>query len=148
MTEQSEIIKEQINTIKSTFDSVLDDYKKYYVFYHAHPEVNEYQNYYLQSKNQLNNLVKNLFEISKNINIKIDELSDETSDVYNSLKEERVNYENLSKKVNSLNGTKNGSEILIDDFKKSYNKQFYNNIELFMGIFLVGVAMKYTFRSE
>jgi hypothetical protein len=148
MTEQSEIIKEQIDSIKSTFDSVLDDYKKYYVFYHANPEVNEYQNYYLQSKNQLNNLVKDLFNISKNIHININELSDETSNVYNSLKEERENYEKLSKRVNSLTGNKNGSEILIDDFKKKYNEQFYNNIKLFIGIILVGFTMKYTFRSE
>lgn len=148
MTEQSEIISEQINSIKSTFNSVLDDYKKYYVFYHSHPEVNEYQNYYLQSKNQLNNLVKDLFNISKNIHIKINELSDETSNVYNSLKEERENHKELSKRVNSLTGTKNGSEMLIDDFKKKYNEQFYNNIELFIGILLVGFAIKYTFRSE
>jgi len=148
MTEQSEITKEQINSIKSTFNSVLDDYKKYYVFYHAHPEVNEYQNYYLQSKNQLNNLVKDLFNISKNIHIKINELSDETSEVYNNLKQERINYKKLSTKINSLTGTKNGSEILINDFKKSYNQQFYSNIEIFIGIFLVGFAMKYTFRRE
>jgi hypothetical protein len=150
MTEysQSEMIEERIEAIKSTFASVLDDYKKYYVFYHAHPEVNEYQNYYLQSKNQLNNLVKELFEISKSIHIKIGELSDETSDTYNSLKEERMNYDNLSKKVSNLTGTKNGSEMLIDDFKEKYNEQFYNNIELFLGCLLVGFAIKYTFRSE
>jgi hypothetical protein len=148
MTEQSENIAQRIEAIKSTFTSVLDDYKKYYVFYHAHPEVDEYQNYYLQSKNQLNNLVKELFEISKNIHIKLDELSDETSDVYNNLKEERLTYEKLSTKVNSLTGTKNGSELLIDDFKKRYNQQFYSNIELFFGIILVGIAMKYTFRNE
>jgi uncharacterized coiled-coil DUF342 family protein len=148
MTEQSENIAQRIEAIKLTFTSVLDDYKKYYVFYHAHPEVDEYQNYYLQSKNQLNNLVKELFEISKNIHIKLDELSDETSDVYNNLKEERITYEKLSTKVNSLTGTKNGSELLIDDFKKRYNQQFYSNIELFFGIILVGIAMKYTFRNE
>jgi len=148
MTEQSEVIEERIEAIKSTFNSVLDDYKKYYVFYHAHPEVNDYQNYYLQSKNQLTNLVKELFEISKTIHIKIGELSDETSDTYNSLKEERTHYEKLSKKVSNLTGTKNGSEMLIDDFKEKYNQQFYSNMELFLGCLLVGYAMKYTFRSE
>jgi hypothetical protein len=148
MEEQSQNIQEKIEAIKSTFNSVLDDYKKYYVFYHSHPEVNEYQNYYLQSKTQVNNLAKELFDISKTIHIKIDELSDETSDVYNNLKEERFNYDELSTKVNSLTGTKNGSEILINDFKEKYNEQFYNNAELFLGILLVGFAMKYTFSSE
>lgn len=148
MEEQSQIISERIEAIKSIFKSVLDDYKKYYVFYHAHPEVNEYQNYYLQTKTQLNNLAKELFEISKTIHIKIDELSDETSDVYNNLKEERFNYDELSKKINSLTGTKNGSEILINDFKEKYNEQFYNNVELFLGVLIVGFAMKYTFSSE
>lgn len=148
MTEQSEIIKEHIETIKSTFYSVLDDYKKYYVFYHSHPDVDEYQTYYLQSKNQLNNLVKELFEISKSIHIKIGELSDETSDTYTSLKEERTHFENLSKKVSNLTGTKNGSEMLIDDFKEKYNQQYYSNIQLFLGCLLVGYAMKYTFTIE
>lgn len=145
MAEQSQIIKEQIETIKTTFLSVLDDYKKYYVFVNVHPEVEEYQRYYEQTTSQLSLLVKKLMDISNGINEKIKELNDETSYTYNQLSKETKKYDKLTKLLNGLTMTKNGTEILIDDFKEQYNKQYYYNVEMILGILLVSGLIKYTF---
>ena len=44
MNSQALTFDEKINNIKTSFFSVLDDFKKYYVFYNKNPEVDEYQN--------------------------------------------------------------------------------------------------------
>ena len=43
----------------------------------------------------------------------------------------------------NIQTTNSGSNIMISDYKTAYNNQYYNNIELFMGIILIiGVSSK------
>ena len=39
--------------------------------------------------------------------------------------------------LTNLQNTQNGSEILIDDSKTKYNEQYYKNIQIIVGIFIV-----------
>ena len=55
---------EKINSIKTQFFSALDDFKKYYVYFHKNPEVTEFQNYYANSKGQLQTML-DAFSFSK-----------------------------------------------------------------------------------
>ena len=41
--------QEKINSINSSFLSALDDFKKYYIFYHKNPDVDEYSDNFLNS---------------------------------------------------------------------------------------------------
>ena len=61
LIKQSQIFDEKIKSINSQFVNALDDFKKYYVYYNKNPEVNEFQNYYSNSKGQLQTMSKNLF---------------------------------------------------------------------------------------
>ena len=44
---ESQKHQDKLKTITEQFSSILDDYKKYYIFSNKNPEVNEYQHYYL-----------------------------------------------------------------------------------------------------
>ena len=56
--------------------------------------------------------------------------------------EKKLNGE-LMKILSNLENTQNGSEILIDNSKYSYNTQYYNNWEIFVGILIVsGLLVK------
>ena len=65
---------EKIITIKDSFFSALDDFKKYYVFYHKNPEVDEFQNFFANSKGQLQNLNSDMFLVTNNIQQNIKDL--------------------------------------------------------------------------
>ena len=139
---------EKINSIKDQFFSALDDFKKYYVYYNKNPEVNEFQNYYVNSKGQLQSMSKDLFITTNDINKNIEILDNQMKEVSIKLNKEKKIYDESMKLLGNLQNTKNGSEILINDSKEEYNKQYYYNVELICGILIVGLILGTFFKSK
>ena len=137
LIKQAKQFNEQINNIKSQFFSALDDFTKYYVYYNKNPEVNEFQNYYANSKNQLQTMSKDLFLTTNNIDKNIEFLDNEMLKISIKLENEKKLNKEMSKLINNLQNTQNGSEILIDDSKTKYNLQYYKNVEIFIGILIL-----------
>ena len=50
--------------------------------------------------------------------------------------------------ISKLENTQNGSELLIDDSKENYNKQWTRNLEIFLGIVFVSVCLGKLFKSN
>ena len=145
---QAKQFDEKINNIKNQFFSALDDFKKYYVYYNKNPEVNEFQNYYANSKGQLQTMSRDLFMTSNNIDKNIELLDKQMSEMTMKLQDEKKLNGELEKLLNNLKNTYNGSEILIDDSKNEYNLQYYYNIEIFLGIILISGLLATLFRKK
>lgn len=137
LIKQASQFNEQINNIKSQFFSALDDFTKYYVYYNKNPEVNEFQNYYANSKGQLQTMSKDLFLTTNNIDKNIENLDNEMLQISIKLENEKKLNKEMSELINNLQNTQNGSEILIDDSKTKYNIQYYKNVEIFIGILIL-----------
>ncbi len=136
------IIKNKIHSLQSNFLSVLDDFKKYYVYFNKNPEVDEFQNYYLQSKSQLQKLSKDLYLISEESKKNIDILNNKIINNNDRLTKEKELNEKLVNAISKLNYTNNSSELLIIDTKDAYNEQYIINWEIFIGIFIVGYTLQ------
>jgi len=145
---KSQQFDEKINNIEKQFFSALDDFKKYYVYYNKNPEVNEFQNYYVNSKGQLQSMSKDLFITTNDINKNIEILDNQMKEVSNKLNKEKKIYDESMKLLGNLQNTKDGSEILINDSKEEYNKQYYYNVELICGILIVGLILGTFFKSK
>jgi hypothetical protein len=139
---------EKINSIKTQFFSALDDFKQYYVYYHKNPEVDEFQNYFDNSKGQLQTMSKDLFLTTNSIDRHIEILDDEMTDIAVTLEEEKKTNKELTTLFNNLQNTKDGSTILIEDSKQEYNKQYYANWEMILGIFVVSGILATQFRQS
>ena len=137
LIKQAKQFDEQINNIKSQFFSALDDFTKYYVYYNKNPEVNEFQNYYANSKSQLQTMSKDLFLTTNNIDKNIEFLDNEMLQISIKLENEKKLNKEMIELINNLQNTQNGSEILIDDSKTKYNLQYYTNVEIFIGILIL-----------
>ena len=137
LIKQAKQFDEQIDNIKSQFFSALDDFTKYYVYYNKNPEVNEFQNYYANSKSQLQTMSKDLFLTTNNIDKNIEDLDNEMMNISIQLENEKKLNKEMSELINNLQNTQNGSEILIDDSKTKYNIQYYKNLEIFIGILII-----------
>lgn len=122
---------EKIKTIKDSFFSALDDFKKYYVYYHKNPEVNEFQNFFTNSKGQLQKLNAEIFLLTNKIQQNIKDLDTEMQITSNKLEGEKNLNEELLKLINRIQTTQDGSAIMIDDAKEEYNIQYYKNWEMF-----------------
>ena len=113
------------------------------MYYNKNPEVDEFQNYYINSKSQLQTMSRDLFLTTNNIDKNIEILDSEMSSIGVKLENEKKLNGELMKVLSSLENTHNGSEILIDDSKDTYNRQYYYNWEIFIGILIVsGLLVK------
>jgi hypothetical protein len=135
---QSNLFDDKINDIKTSFFSALDDFKKYYVYYHKNPEVDEFQSYYSNSKGQLQSMSKEIFMTTNSIDKNIESLDKEMLSISLKLEDEKKLNKEMMAILTNLQNTKNGSEIMIDDSKEEYNIQYYKNVEILIGILLVG----------
>ena len=140
MEQKSHQFNEQINNIKTQFFSALDDFTKYYVYFNKNPEVNEFQNFYANSKSQLQTMSRQLFLTTNNIDKIIEEIDERVSSISNKLEGEEELYKKLIELVENIDNTQDGSQILIDDSKKKYNIQYYKNVEIFFGI-IIGIVL-------
>ena len=134
---QAKQFEEKIDTIKTQFFSALDDFKKYYVYYNKNPEVDEFQNYYLNSKSQLQNMSRDLFLATNSIDKNIEQLDTQMAGVSVKLEAEKKLNGELMKILSNLENTQTGSEILIDNSKDIYNAQYYYNWEMFIGVIII-----------
>ena len=128
---KSQQFDEQINNIKTQFFSALDDFTKYYVYFNKNPEVNEFQNFYANSKSQLQTMSRQLFLTTNNIDKIIEEIDKQVSSISIKLEGEEELYKKLMELAENIDNTQDGSQILIDDSKKKYNDQYYKNIQIF-----------------
>jgi hypothetical protein len=145
---QAKQFEEKIDTIKTQFFSALDDFKKYYVYYNKNPEVNEFQNFYINSKTQLQSMSRDIFLTTNNIDKNIELLDKAMKIVSIKLENEKKLNGELMKVLTNLENTQNGSEILIDDSKNSYNTQYYYNWEIFIGILIISGMFANFFKSS
>ena len=138
---------EKINAIQSQFFAALDDFKKYYVYYNKNPEVNEFQNYYANSKGQLQTMSKNLFVTTNDIDKEIESLEQKIQTMSALLKEEKKLNDKLVELIKDIYNTHVGSEVLISDSKQIYNKKYYTNMELIIGVIIVGILLMVLFKG-
>ena len=129
---------EKISNAKQQFNSVLEDFKKYYVFYNKNPEVSEYHNFFMNSKAQLQKLNKDILTMSKDLQKNIQTMDKTTGTLNQKLSNEKKLNEELMKLMNNLTNKENGSGIMIDDSKFIYNEQYYKNVSFFISLILAG----------
>ncbi len=127
---------EKINSIQEQFHSVLEDFKKYYVFYNKNPEVNEYQHFFMESKSQLEKLNKDILMVGKNIENNVQIINKNMVLLNKKIGNEKKLNGELLKLMNNLNNTQNGSGTMINDSKYNYNEQYYKNISFFLSILI------------
>lgn len=137
MDEEAKQIKAQIEEKKKGFFSVLDDFKRYYVNYNMYPEYDEYSNQFTNSKAQLQTLSSDVFQITSNIQRKIEDKNESMASISKKLDKEKQINQGLNEIAKSLHGIKSGSTVMINDSKTDYNLQYYKNIELFLGILVL-----------
>jgi len=139
---------EKINAIRGQFFSALDDFKKYYVYFNKNPEVNEFQNYYANSKGQLQTMSKDLFVTTNDIDKEIEDLEGKIKTMSALLKEEKGLNAKLTELINDIDNTHDGSDLLISDSKEIYNKKYYMNMWLIIGVIIVGILLIVLFKGK
>lgn len=138
---QTNNYNEKLNNLSSSFFSLIDDYKKYYVYTNKNPEVNEYQNYFFNAETQLQNTNKAVINLTNLIKNDIKQLDKLINDLNIKLSTEKALNKELSKLILNLKNDNNGSSIMLDETTIMYNKQYLWNIEIFIGIIILCILI-------
>ena len=142
-----QVFLSQINTLKEKLPSILDDFKKYYVFYNKNPEYSEYQQMFENIKGNLQNINSDLFMTSNNVEKDTENINDRLQKINALIAKEKMKNKQLKKKLGIVEKKYNGSDELISDYKEIYNLEYLNNFALFYGVIALGGIMAFKFRS-
>ena len=142
-----QVFLSQINTLKEKLPSILDDFKKYYVFYNKNPEYSEYQQMFENIKGNLQNINSELFMTSNNVDKSTETINDRLQKINISITKEKIKNKQLKRKLGIVEKKYNGSDELISDYKEIYNLDYLNNFALFCGVILLGSIMSLKFRG-
>jgi hypothetical protein len=141
---ETDYYKIRIDAIKTNFFTVLGGYKALYVD-SKFPDTTTNANIALFNTcaGQVNTYKGNLDSTYVSIQTDIDTLNNTVSAIESQIGSEKVLNNNNSGLFSNIQNTNLGSKIMINDYKTAYNAQYYNNIELFIGIILmIGLSSK------
>ena len=133
----------QIKTIKTSFFTILGGYKQIYVNHFMNTEDDTASAAYDARVLQLQTKMQVLQDIATKLQRDIDTLNTNVTMITTQLGDEKLLNTNNFNLFTDIQTTGSGAKIMINDYKTAYNTQYYNNIELFVGIILImGVSSK------
>ena len=142
-----QVFLSKINTLKEKLPSILDDFKKYYVFYNKNPEYDEYQQMFENIKSNLQSINSDLFMTSNNIEKDTENINDRLQKLNALIAKEKIKNKQLKKKLGIVEKKYNGSDELISDYKEMYNLDYLNNFALLFGVILLGGTLVSKFKG-
>ena len=135
------IFKEKLQTLNQQLPAILDDFKKYYVFFNKNPEYPEYQNSFENIKGNMNNLNSDLFMLSNDVQSSTGELNKKLFALNVLIQEEKnINHE-LKLKLGIVEHKNSAATELIYDYKNMYSEEYLRNWALFVSIVIIGSAI-------
>ncbi len=132
----------QLDTLGEKLPHILDDFKKYFVFYSKNPEVAEYQQSFENIKGNLRKLSAELFMITNNIEKGTDDINHKLLKLDVLIEKEKMKNKVLRKKLGLVETKYDGSAEMISNYKETNNLYSTKNFGVFVGIVLSLVAVK------
>jgi len=137
---------EKINNLKKSFNFALKNFKKNYVNYNLNPKIDTYENNLYTSKSQLQEINSKLYDLTNNIKKGIIDYYERNRDNIKSLSESKELYELSKNELVNLNDKNKASKILNEDYQDIHDKQFYYNLEIFIGILII-IGLTYKLKT-
>ena len=132
------IFKEKLQTLNKQLPAILDDFKKYYVFFNKNPEYPEYQTSFENIKGNMSKLSSDLFMVSNDVQASTDELNKKLFALNVLIQEEKERNRDLKLKLGIVEHKNNAATELISDYKNIYSEEYLRNWALFISIIIIG----------
>lgn len=135
------IFKEKLEILNNQLPAILDDFKKYYVFYNKNPEYSEYQQMFENIKSNLTKINSDLFTLSNNVESNTDDLNKKLFALDILIKREKQRNRELKQKLGIVEHKNNTSSEMISNYKEIYDSGYLRNwgllLSIFVGIFTI-----------
>lgn len=135
------IFKEKLQTLNQQLPAILDDFKKYYVFFNKNPEYPEYQNSFENIKGNMTKIATDLFMLSNDVQSSTNEINKKLFALNDLIQKEKDKNHKLKIKLGIVEHKNNAATELITDYKNMYDEEYLRNWALFLSIIVVGVSI-------
>jgi hypothetical protein len=139
---------EKIKELEHAFIEALDEFKKYYIFYHKNPDYREYQTNFENAQSNLNNVLSQMFKLTSNIQFSTSDMNKKIKELNIKIEEEKIVYKKLTSHVTHLNETYKASDMMINDFVTIYNTYYFKNVVMILGILAQIIILSKVFSSN
>jgi hypothetical protein len=138
----------KLKIIIEKLPGLLEEYKKYFIFFHKNPEVAEYQQIYVQYKSQLQTTNKELTDLGENVEQTILQTNKNISGESSTLTDKKQHFKQLILGFEHYQGSLSGADQMIEDFKTLYNIQYYKNVQIIYGIGIIGFIITFLMKKK
>ena len=135
------IFNEKLQTLNKQLPAILDDFKKYYIFFNKNPEYPEYQNAFENIKGNMNKLSSDLFMLSNDVQSSTGELNKKLFALNILIKKEKERNRQLKLRLGIVEHKNNAATELISDYKNMYSEEYLRNWALFVSILIIGFSI-------
>ena len=139
--------REKIATMNSQLPAMLDDFKKYYVFFNKNPDYPEYQQMFQNIQSNLNKMNSDLFVLSNDVQSETDTMNKTLFKLDALIKEERKKNRRLKARLGIVEHKINASSEMISDYMEMYDSGYLRNWGLFLSILAVGGIISKMYRA-
>jgi hypothetical protein len=137
-----------LETLQKQAPTILDDFKKAYLFYNKNPQNNEYQQTFEITKSQLNDINSKLFMLSNNVETDTEEINKKLFLLNVLIKKAKEKNKELKHHLNYTEHRYNVTDEMINDYKLTYNIGYLRNWGLVLSIFIVGFTISKVFKNK
>ena len=123
-----------LNDLIERMPFLLDIYNSAYVYYNMAPSNQEYQNAFMNVKNNIVSTNGTLFALSNDIDSNIKLISNWLNMLDNKIQQEKTLNEELKTKSESDTEKINASNEMINEYKEIYKLKYLNNFNMLIGI--------------
>jgi len=141
-------LQNRITSLQEKLPPILDDFKKYYVFFNKNPTYSEYQTIYANLQGNINSTANELSSISKDVITNLQSIGDALLKMNNFIEIEKNKNSKLKYIKSKINNKYNGSKIMIEEYKQIYTEDYIKNILIFVGIIISGTALIKVFSNK
>jgi len=128
------LYNEKLDALNSQFNSVLDDYKKYYIFSNKNPEYQDYTRAYSNAESNIQSINSQVLKIVNETEEKLNNLLQNAFEINSQIEEEKKTNNQLKTNLGLMQSNTNGSEVLISNYKELYKEKYISNATLFLGL--------------
>lgn len=136
-----------LDTLKQKIGPILEDFKKYYVFYNKNPEYPEYQSMFETVKSQITQVCSDLFLLENNVLINTDQINKALIELNLLIKEERKKNRELKRKLGIAETENNAAMEMIDNYKEMYDSGYLRNWGLGISILFAITIISKVYKS-
>jgi uncharacterized coiled-coil DUF342 family protein len=145
---ESDKFTQKLETLQSQLPPILEDFKKYYVFYNKTPDYPEYQQMFQNIKSNLNTINSDLFTLSNDVQTNIDKINEYFVAIDVLIKRAKDKNSELKKALGIVEHKGNAASELIYDYKQIYDYGYLRNWGLFISIIIVGMTISKVYKGK